>query len=702
MPNLSWNDPEPPRILIVDDNPTVHDAFDEILRRVPANAELEKEEAFMFGAPQQPRAVKPTYQTDHALSGAEGIEKVRQAIQADAPYQVAFVDVRMPGMDGVEAVERMWELDPHIQTVICTAYADYRWEDLAKRLGQTDRLLVLKKPFHDIEVMQLASALARKWILGRQAAMKFEQAETLVAHRTQKLIEFHRREHQRIEELDQTKLRHLTTLAQEFRGPLTVMLQALENAPGDAAFEKSAREALHRNARALQQMVEESLLVRRLELEDRRLDWNQTELVAFARGLVQMFAAGARERGIEIEFQAEPDSHLVWTDTVKLEKALFNIFAHALAASADRSRLFIRLGFNAAGALISIEIPRPAREDPAIQEHDLGLLLSREILALLGGGLKIETSGAHAANTPTALRILAAFPETRTEAAPAVEAGTSTDHAPELDVASERDLPVILLIEENPDLRTFIREGFGRDYSVVATSASAQGMAAAREHVPDLILIGMDAPKSDGVNLCTLLKRDEITSHIPVVLLATDDSEASQMRALEAGVDDFLTMPFRLPLLKARVDNLLENRRKLHEHFQQLQTVLPRELATNQMDAEFLQRVVEIVEKNLADYEFDMEKLARLMAVSRRQLFRKFKALAGSTPNVFIRDIRLKRAAQLLRESHLTVSEIMYSVGFSDPKYFRNIFRERFGVLPGEYLKVPKAQELSGVNPEDI
>lgn len=442
--------------------------------------------------------------------------------------------------------------------------------------------------------------------------------------------------------------------------------------------------------------------MRRLELEDRRLDWSQTELVAFTRGSVQMFAAGARERNIEMEFQAEPDSHLVWTDTVKLEKALFNIFAGALAASADRSRIFIRLGFTNPGVQISIEIPAPARKVADIQEHDLGLLLSREILRLLGGDLNIETSEAHPTDKPPALKILVTFPESRPETAPAVEVRTSADHAPDLEVASERDLPVILVIEENPDLRTFIREGFGRDYSVVETSASAPGMAAAREHVPDLILIGMNTLKSDGVNLCTRLKRDEITSHIPVVLLGTDNSEASQMRALEAGVDDFLSKPFSLTLLKARVNNLLENRRKLHEHFQQLQTVLPRELATNQMDAEFLQRVVEIVEKNLADYEFDMEKLARLMAVSRRQLFRKFKALAGSTPNVFIRDIRLKRAAQLLRESHMTISEIIYAVGFSDPKYFRNIFRERFGVLPGEYLnKAPKTQELPSVNPKD-
>jgi AraC-like DNA-binding protein len=221
-------------------------------------------------------------------------------------------------------------------------------------------------------------------------------------------------------------------------------------------------------------------------------------------------------------------------------------------------------------------------------------------------------------------------------------------------------------------------------------TGAAQGLADATENVPDLIVVGGKISDGDQVRLCADFKQHEITSHIPVILLSPDGSDTSQVRALKAGVDDVLGIPFRLPILRARVDNLLENRRKLHEHFQQLRTVQPRELAMNQVDAEFLRRVVEIVEKNLADYEFDMEKLARQMAVSRRQLFRKFKALAGCTPNVFIRDIRLKRAAHLLRDSHLTVSEIIYAVGFSDPKYFRNIFRERFGVLPGEYNEQTK------------
>ena len=146
------SEPQPlSRILIVDDNPSVHDAFDRILRAEKPDQELEREETLLFGDSQETVATTAESDIDHAMSGQEAIDKVRQSLTQERPYQVAFVDIRMPGMDGVKTIERIWEFDTKIQTVICTAYADYRWRDLAQRFGRTDRLLVLKKPFHDID-----------------------------------------------------------------------------------------------------------------------------------------------------------------------------------------------------------------------------------------------------------------------------------------------------------------------------------------------------------------------------------------------------------------------------------------------------------------------------------------------------------------------------------------------------------------------
>jgi transcriptional regulator GlxA family with amidase domain len=175
-------------------------------------------------------------------------------------------------------------------------------------------------------------------------------------------------------------------------------------------------------------------------------------------------------------------------------------------------------------------------------------------------------------------------------------------------------------------------------------------------------------------------------------LLTAQDSESGQLQALEAGADDYILRPFKLSMLKARVDNLQESRHKLQELFKQVKQLYPRDIATNQSDAKFIRRVIDLVEENMADWDFDLETMARKLAVSRRQLFRKLRAAAGCSPNAFIRTLRLRRAAQLLTESQMTVTEITYAVGFSDLKHFRTIFREYYGVAPGEYLKHSKTK----------
>jgi DNA-binding response OmpR family regulator len=261
------------------------------------------------------------------------------------------------------------------------------------------------------------------------------------------------------------------------------------------------------------------------------------------------------------------------------------------------------------------------------------------------------------------------------------------------------ELPLLLLVEGDPKVCRSIGQSLEADYRVTEAKDGEQGLRQTQETVPDLIITASSLPRLDGVELCRRLKSDELASHIPVILLAAAGLEDLQIKALEAGADDYLAKPFSLPLLKARVDNLLRSRRKLHEHFSQELHLLPRELAANQIDAQFLRRTIDSVERHLSDFEFDIAALAQKMAVSRRQLFRKLKAVAGCTPNVFIRTLRLKRAAQLLGESAMTVTEITYAVGFSDLKHFRNVFREQFGVLPGEYPKKVARKTPPGSTP---
>ncbi len=455
-----------PRILVVDDSPIVHREFETVLLEGLDSAVLPGNDQRPRDHSGRPGPLRPACELDHAFSGLEGIEKVRQALAQARPYQLGFVDIRMPGIDGIETVVRIWELDPAMQIVICSAYADYSGADLSRRLGGTDKLLVLKKPFDGIEVLQMASTLSRKWFLARQAALKFEQMERLIAERTQRLL------------------------------------------------------ALQRRAVA--------------------------------------------------------------------------------------------------------ETPRPA-------------------------------------------------------------ASSGTTGAEPIEPRNYR--PLLLLVEDQPEISETIRRAFNPKCRVTEVKDFDHALGEARESVPDLILVEAAMPRCDGIALCLALKRDELTSHIPVVLLGVSDREETQIRALEAGADDYLVKPLSVELLKARVHNLLRSHRKPQEPAVGDVTLQPRDLAANQIDALLLQRILDTVEKHLPDFEFDVDALARTLGVSRRQLFRKLKAVTGRTPHSLIRAMRLNRAAQLLKETQLTITEITYAVGFSDLKHFRTVFREHFGVLPGEYLR---------------
>lgn len=251
--------------------------------------------------------------------------------------------------------------------------------------------------------------------------------------------------------------------------------------------------------------------------------------------------------------------------------------------------------------------------------------------------------------------------------------------------AGAGELPLILAVEADPAKALQISQWLGPEYRIVRASAGQEALKTTRETAPDLVIANVLLPGWDGLELCRGLKRERRAGHIPVILVSSYRSENYQLKALQAGADDYLAKPFNPLLLRVRVANLLRSRRQLQEWFHQQAVRQPWVLEINQADAEFLRRATEIVEKDLADFRFDVAKLSKALFISRRQLLRRLKAVAGCAPNAFIRTVRLQKAAELLKTSGMTVMEITYAVGFSDLKHFRTLFRDAFGALPAEY-----------------
>lgn len=711
---MKWENTQTPRILIVDDNRRIHEDFDLVFFNRRRNLELEADQKDIYGQLEQPAVSRPIYELDHAFSGKEGIKKTQSSIAEGRPYQVAFVDIRMPGMDGVETIEGIWSIDSRVQAVICTAFADYSWEDLARRLGQNDKLLILKKPFDDIEAFQLANTLSEKWFLARQAALKFEQMELLVAQRTQRVLELQRLEAPRPNKLGQIKLRLLTNLSKEFRSPLNLVLDGLERmreqkpeGPEEALVRHSTERLLHLN--------EECLNLCNLNADELQLQITDDDLVLFLQRMVAQLKPVAKQQKVLLELETNKTSWPARFDITKLEKVLFNILSHSLEMTPENGRVSVQAQLSPGTMQLVIQdtgIGTPNEEQPSGSESSdlsgseapkrlpwLRLALSQELIRLLGGTFSwdspIPNPEAGSKFPGTRFHISIPFgpavqPSAQFEST--VSPISSVPAATIEEESSTKEQPLILLVQDNAELALGIQQSFDPDYRTILVKDGTQGLIHAREMLPDVIIAEVTLPILSGIELCRTLKNEELTSHIPVILLTTQDSESGQLQALEAGADDYILRPFKLSLLKARVDNLQESRHKLRELFRQVKQLYPRDIAANQNDAKFLRRVIDSVEENMADWNFDLETMARKLAVSRRQLFRKLHAAAGCSPNTFIRTLRLRRAAQLLTESQMTVTEITYAVGFSDLKHFRTIFREYYGVAPGEYLKRSKTQ----------
>ncbi len=256
--------------------------------------------------------------------------------------------------------------------------------------------------------------------------------------------------------------------------------------------------------------------------------------------------------------------------------------------------------------------------------------------------------------------------------------------------------PVLLIVEDNADVRAYIRDYLEKDYQIIEAVDGEAGFEKSAQAIPDLIISDVMMPKLDGYELCRKLKTDERTSHIPVILLTARAGGESKVEGLETGADDYIIKPFDARELQVRVKNLIEQRRKLRERFRKEVTLQPKEIAITSMDEQFLQKAMAVVEQNLSDAEFSTDEFARRVAMSRSQLHRKLRGLTDQSTHEFIRTYRLKRAAQLLQHRAGTVSEICYDVGFNSLSHFAKAFREQFGQSPSEYAEVHSQQGEGG------
>ncbi|WP_347158716.1 ATP-binding protein [Pontibacter chitinilyticus] len=529
---------------------------------------------------------------------------------------------------------------------------------------------------------------------------------------------------EKLQELDQLKSRFFANISHEFRTPLTIILNnLLDRIPSVGQKQEQTAvpvsiadlKVMSRNATRLLQLINQLLDLSKVESGHMVLETAGGDLTALLRLVYTSFSSLAEHKQIEFAKQL-PDTPLLCAyDADKVEKVLYNLLSNAFKFTPAHGKVQLK------ASLLNDALPPMVRivvEDngpglaPDQLEHvfdrfyqgeqhytdaqgtGIGLALAKELVALYQGQLWVESepgkgaafimqlpyipvsaidAPAHAV-TATLPSIVAIPEDLPQELVPENAAGSTPKEA-----------PLVLIVEDSSDLCHYIRRSLEGKYRVLESTNGAEGLAKALETIPDLIISDWMMPEMDGITLCSHLKEDVRTSHIPIILLTALATADAKLTGLQTGADEYLTKPFDSRELHSRIQNLIANRRKLREHFSKQLHLEPTKMVVASVDEKFLRQVMQLVDERMGDADFSVDEFSREIGLSRVHLHRKLKALTGQSPSDFVRVMRLQQAAHLLEARAGNVAEIAYQVGFNNLSYFSKCFRAQFGVLPTEY-----------------
>jgi signal transduction histidine kinase/ligand-binding sensor domain-containing protein/DNA-binding response OmpR family regulator len=529
---------------------------------------------------------------------------------------------------------------------------------------------------------------------------------------------FERDKAKRLHEIDMVKLRFFTNISHEIRTPLTLVIGPLEkmlNYEVPPTETKNYLRIMHRNAQQLLKLINQLLDFRKLETGNLKLELSRGDIISFIKGVFDSFKEFAEEKEIQLKLNTVENEVLTWFDPDKVEKIMNNLLSNALKFT-DRGG-FVTINVSLVvdnqdelkypGAIerkfVEIVVKDTGIGIPEESQHKvfrrffqlpdsshntgtgIGLALTKELVELHKGQIFISSLPGKGARFTVRLPFEPGMQHHAEETGNvAIDPGllsdsfTTTEESP----LTEK---ILLVVEDNPDVRYFIRSHFEPDFKVVEAADGKEGFQQALKIMPDIVVADILMPQLNGTELCKKLKKDERTSHIPVILLTALNSREHELEGLEAGADDYITKPFDISILQTKIDNLFALRKSLKEKYTSEMVLQPSKVTIRSLDEKFLHKAIEVIEKNIGDADFDIEKFSEQVGVSRMQLYRKLANLTGMTVKEFIRDIRLKRAAQLLTQKELTISEIVYAVGFRDLSHFRKCFRQQFGMSASDY-----------------
>ncbi|MBU2997879.1 response regulator [Cellulophaga baltica] len=560
------------------------------------------------------------------------------------------------------------------------------------------------------------------YFLNRMAQLRINKKQEETLEENKRLQE---------KELNEKKFQFFTNISHEFRTPLTLIMNPISDIIRDETLDFPARvidkhNIIHKNTQRLYRLINELLDFRKLESNKARISASKLNLFSFAKEIVSYFREEGHSNNIDINLDADLADIPLWGDRNMLEKIIFNILSNALKVTPKGGAINIDLKSNNGLELLPlvdennpVEVVKVVISDTGsgIEKEEveriferfyqskslnkgyyggtgIGLEVVRDFITLHRGKIEVESEIGQGTTFTIILPVGNSHFSEDEIASEIVESRSNDELFVPVRTKIKKEERVVeslhnytlLIVEDNVELRTYLKEEIGSEYKVLLANNGKKGLELAKEVLPDVIITDVIMPEMDGFDFCKKIKSDISTSHIPLLMLTAKAKIDDRMDGIEVGADAYMIKPFDIRLLRLRVSQLITSRQLIFNKYFSVISEVPEGTRTSSLDKEFIEKVLDYINKNIDNPDLNVALLADKLNLSRSQFYRKIKALTNQTANEFLRNIRLQKAKQILEMGGASISEVCYKTGFSSPSYFSKCFKNYFQILPTEVV----------------
>ncbi len=612
-------------------------------------------------------------------------------------------------------------------------YRSFRITEQKKRLEEivTQRTNELNEK--NIQLEDSKNTLISQNTQLAQRQDEIEKQKTLLEKQNKEIIE--QRDtvlnlNKEIKSIHQMRMQFFTNISHEFRTPLTLIIAPIERLlRNDINFSKEeiqkTLQYVKRNGERLLLLTNEIMKFRKIETGKLNIKLTKGDVGSYIHELAEAFRPLALQKNINFHVAIDFNLKDIWFDKLKIEDILFNLLSNAIKYTPSNGDVALYVSVlskeNGTSQLFmniqdtGIGIPEESKDkifdrfyrDSSSPDHSsygtgIGLAITKQIIEAMNGSISMDSE----VNKGSSFKVLlpieeSDFPEHKkitndetTQVSLKEKISLLVNHESDKDLHStsktktETNKPSILIVDDNNDLREFLAEALSQNYNIYTAKDGEEGYKTALEKDLEIIVSDIMMPNVNGIELCKQLKNNLHTSHLPIILLTAKGQDEDFIEGLETGADDYISKPFSLAILQAKINSLVENRKKLKRMFQNSTDNLEAEtITTNSIDESFLEKVNQVIAENYTNPSFDIDSFASKMYVSRSLLYKKLKALTNVSPNEYVNIYRLKKSVELLKNTNMQISEVAFQIGFNDPKYFSRVFKKFYKCSPSAYNK---------------